>query len=700
MAILQDIRNKAGIFIMIFVGVALFLFIVDPEVFGYIFDRHDTRIAKIDNQDIEYEEFLEYFHLHEQFVRIAQRISSLDAETTDAVREQAWNDILQNYILSDYFDDVGISVSDYELEDLLYGANIHSIIHQNFTDHQTGRLDTLGVRNFFNRADEDFQSYTIAEYFKTMITKDRLLAKYNNMVAKGFYEPELLAKKDYNDRNTNVNIKYVARRFNNIPDDNITVSEEEIKEYYNSHLYMFQIDQSSRDIEYIVFDVVPSAEDSLMAIEIMEDYYQDFVEADNPVEFAGRYTDFINYKLYYKEDELPEVLRENFFHSDFGTVSEILLTDSSYFAAKIVDMVKRPDSVNASHILLQPNESRSIEASRKLADSLKTVIKDGELFEMLAVTYSDDPGSKQQGGNLGWFTDGMMVPEFNEACFTNKAGDIIKVETQFGVHIIKINEQTKFHDKVKLAVLQKDITWSEQTFNQAFSKASNFSANSLTAKEFDKNAEKYNYIKRLATGIRELDKNIRGLENPREIIRWTYSEDVETGDVSDVFTLGDKFVVTKLTSIKEKGNMPIEDATAQIKPEIIKKKKAEILITEFKNDINKGMSIDAIARKYNIETDSAKTINFNTFSVPGLGIEPNFVATAISLTENEISNPVKGNNGVFVLQVTDKFKAPEKSSYTDDQLNIMRNQAARVGYRTIEALKKKSEIEDFRTRWF
>lgn len=700
MAILQDIRNRAGIFIMIFVGVALFLFVIDPEVFTFLFEKQETRIARINRNNVEYEEFLELSHNHEQFLRIAHRSSSIDSETMEAVREQAWNEILREYIINPYIDQVGLNVSDPELDDLLFGANIHSIIHQNFTNQQTGRLDTIGVRNFFARADEDFESYTIAEYFKNMIVQDRLLNKYNTMIAKGFYTPVLLAKKDYHEKNTNVNFEYVVRKFRDIPDKDITVSESDIKEYYNNNLFRFQVEEDNRDIEYVLFDVIPSTKDSLRAQEIMEDYYEDFVIDEDPVSFAARFTDFPTQDIYYKKEELPAGIEEEFFYEEIGTSTGIVLKDGIYFAAIIVDEVERPDSVNASHILISPDETRNIETCRTIADSLMLRIEDGEDFMMLAMQYSDDPGSQQQGGELGWFTDGMMVPEFNEACFTGEPGDIVIVETRFGIHIIKINEQTEAHKKIKLAVLQKEITFSEDTYNAVYSKASTFSANSETGEEFDKNVVKNNYIKRIASNLGELDKSIPGIENPREIIMWAHEENRNTNDVSHVFVVGSKFVVAKVTAIREKGNAPLEDVRMEIEPIVLKNKKAEILKAELSKDIAAGMDINAIASKYKAESDFVQTINFHSFSIPGLGIEPNLVAAATSVSKNQISQPIVGNNGVFVINVTDVMKAPGKSDFSAEQLNLMRTHAARVGFRTIEALQKRADIEDFRSRWF
>jgi peptidyl-prolyl cis-trans isomerase D len=700
MAILQDIRNRAGIFIMVFVGVALFLFIVDPEVFSFIFNKQHTNIAKINDESIDYEEYIDKFSMHEQFLKIVNRTNSLDSETIEAIREQAWNDLLMEYILAPQYEEVGIDVKESELEDLLYGANIHSIIHQNFTNQQTGVLDTASVRDFFSQAQEEYESQVIADYFIDMITLDRKQTKYNNMIAKGFYTPVALAKKDYYERNTNSEFEYVIRKFKDVNDNQVKISEADIKAYYNSNLYKFQIEENSREIEYVVFDVFPSSEDSLKALEIMNDYYEEFIEDEDPLSFSRRYSDSFDGEMFYKVDELPAGLGEEFFNEGLGAVSDISLVNGSYFAAIIAEETERPDSANASHILIRVDEEKTLEQAQIIADSLFAEIEKGEDFMMLAFTYSEDPGSQQMGGELGWFADGTMVPEFNEACFTGQPGDVVMVETTFGIHIIKINDHTEPITKVKLAILQKELNYSEATYNSVFGTASSFMANSPTGKDFDENAAKQGYVKRIASELLELDRQIPGLEDPRNLIRWTFDETTKKGDVSEVYPLGDKFVVAKLSAVREKGDAPLEDVKEQIEQIVLQNKKAEMLESELQKDLASGMTIKQIAAKYNEDSDIVSSINFNAFSIPGLGIEPNVLAVATSLPVDKTSKPIQGNNGVYVVKVLSRTEAPEKSDFSSEQLTIMRNHASSVGFRVFEALQNKAEIEDYRTMWF
>lgn len=700
MALLQKIRNRAGIFVIIFVGIALFLFIIDPTTFQHFFQKQSTDIAEINGKSVDYKEFEEFFNSHRDFLVVAQQKSSLDSEEDEKIRTQAWNDVLQKYLLEPYFEEVGLSVSDVELEDLMYGSNIHYVILQNFTDQQTGAVDTAQIRNFFESAGDDARYSIIADYWKMIIKKDRLSTKYDNMIAKGFYTPKRLAEMDYNEKNSMSDFIYIVRPYKSIPDEQIKVSDEEMKKYYDEHQYMFVEDKASRDIEYVVFEVVPSAEDSLAALEEVQELYSEFIKLEEGhVDFASRYSEFKSDPRFVAESQLMPSLPAGFFNLEVGTVTDIILDGSVYYFSRIDKVAQRPDSVMASHILIVPSDSVSIEVCRVKADSLMNLINKGADFASLAVVNSDDTGSKGKGGDLGWFTDGMMVTEFNEACFNGKKGDLVIAETQFGVHIIKIYDQTKPLKKITLATVNKEIHFSDRTANLYFSKASSFAADNTTAKKFDEAIVKEKYIKRIASKLSDLDNRISGVENAREIVRWVYKPETKKDDISSVFNFTDKYIVVKVSAVREKGVLPLADVKETIQPIVMKNKKAEKLIAELNNDIKANSDLFTIAEKYGTLVDTVTNASFGAFSFPGIGIEPNLNAVAAAIHANKLSEPVKGNNGVYVIKVINQMPAPAKTDFAAEQLGLMRNQASQI-YKVFETIEKRADISDFRSKYF
>ena len=720
MAVLQNIREKCGVLVIVIVGLALLAFLMgDFLSSGRIGHGDDTVIAKINGKKVDYSEWTANYNNHRLFFEVAQQGRNIDANTERSLRESSWNDILNTYVWSKYYDEVGLGISDEELEDLLYGPkHAHNIIVQNFglqPNAETGEYDTKAPKNFFDNAEEKPDYKVIADYWKKAIVEDQISSKYGNMVSKGFYTPTALAKMYYEDQTNSVDLIYAFRDYNSIKDEDITVTDKDMEAYYNEHKNRFIEDQNNRDLEYVVFDITPSESDIAEIMKNTEDLRTEMSSlSDNYLAFAqanssnsrpeDRYNRMYKDDVYMNEKDAENLgFKADFFNSEAGTMSEVIRQGDYFLFGRILDVANRPDSVNASHILIRPNDSVSMEVCKAKADSIANVLRstkaDSAAFAEMAIQYSEDPGSKNNGGNLGDFTEGAMIAEFNEACFGNAAGTIQVVESPYGIHIIKINSQTKPVKKAKIAVLDQEIKFSDNTYESAFQAANTFYAKSITAADFDKNATEQKLNVRMVNRINDMSDNvIPGIDNGREIVRWAFNEDRKLGDVSNVFesSARDKFLVVKLSKIREKGFTPFEDTKDIIEPEVRKQMKAEKMMAEMKD-----MSIDAIAQKFEAKTDTLTNINFASFSLPGLGlIEPKVNAVATSLEVNGVSAPIDGNNGVYVVKVINKTAAPEKQDFENDKLAKMQEYQRNYSYRMNNAVKKMTKMDDRRAKFF
>lgn len=717
MAVLQNIREKCGVLVIVIVGLALLAFLLgDFLSSGRIGHGDDSVVAKINGSKVDYSEWTANYNNHRLFYEVAQQGRNIDSNTERSLRESAWNDILNTYVWNKYYEEVGLGISDEELEDLLYGPkHAHNIIVQNFglQKNENGEYDTKTAKNFFDNAETDPNYEIIAEYWKKAIKEDQISSKYGNMLSKGFYTPTALAKMYYEDQTTTVDLQYVYREYSSIKDEDITVSDKDLKAYYDAHKKRFVEEQDNRDLEYVVFDIVPSESD-IEEIKKSTEELRNELDAleENEVSFAqvnssnSRPEDRRIYKdeaFANQKDVETMGFDEEFFNSEKGTTSDVKMAGNFFICGKIIETANRPDSVNASHILLIPNDSVTMEMCKAKADSIANVLRstkaDSAAFAAMTIQFSQDPGSKNNGGNLGDFTEGTMITEFNDACFENAAGTIQVIESPFGVHIIKINSQTKPVRKVKLAVLDQEIKFSDNTYEAAFHASNKFMATSQTAEDFDKNATEQGLNVRMANRITDMSDNvIPGIDNGREIVRWAFNEDRKLGDVSNVFesSARDKFLVVKLSKIREKGFTPFEDTKEIIEPEVRKQMKAEKMMAEMK-----GMTIEAIAQKFEAKTDNISNINFSSFSIPGLGlIEPKVNAVALNTEVNAVSAPIDGNNGVYVIKVLKKTEAPEKQDFENDKLAKMQEYMRNYSYRMNNAVKKVTKIDDRRAKFF
>jgi peptidyl-prolyl cis-trans isomerase D len=347
---------------------------------------------------------------------------------------------------------------------------------------------------------------------------------------------------------------------------------------------------------------------------------------------------------------------------------------------------------------------RTVADTRKLADSLIMMIKRGRsTFDAVARDYSDDLGSAQIGGDLGWFTEGRMVVPFNNACFSAKKGDIKTAETTFGVHIIEILDQSKNTRKYNIGYVDRKIVAGSQTNQRIYSEASQFAGTNDTYEKFNKAVAENNLNKRIANSIAPQQKTLPGLENPRYLIMSLFNsregEIILDNSQQAVFEIADKYVVAYCTKVQEDGYAKIKDVENDIRFALLKEKKADLLADEFTKKTGEGKTLDAIAAEMNLTVQEATQINFRSFTVPGIGTEPALVAAASVAASGELTGPVNGTNGVFMLTVNNSAATQE------EDLKVLQERLAstfqmRGSYEAYEALRKGANIVDKRYKFY
>lgn len=704
MAVLQKIRNGAGILVIIFVGVALFLFIIDPQTFDWLRNLNRTTIAEVGGDKVDLKEFQQYEMYHENYIKAAQNKSSLSAEESEQVKQIAWNDVMQKHLYQKEIAKAGISVGEEELNDLLYGSNIHYVIRQNFTNPNTGMMDTAQIKNFFENAYSNEQYAAIAEYWKTIIKADRLSTKYSNLIAKGFYAPTELAKKDYIDRNTQYSCELLFKNFMSIPDDSIPINEKEIKKYYEKNSYKYQQEKESREFEYVIFNVLPSSEDTLAIKTEIEDLYKEFNDLATGFEDFAASNDLNKTpQIFIGKENLPRGLEDDFFDQPNGTVSDIILDRNSFFFTKIMENDIRPDSVQLAYIAIAPNDTTTIEQCKHKADSIKILVETGKMdFQIMAYFNSADETTKQKGGDLGWFKEGIR-PDLNEFAFKGKVGDMIILDLtnnqgNQSVGLFRLSNHNEKTRKVKLATIYKFINFSAGTWDKVYLEASKFMSDCRSSVDsFDSIVIKNNLIKRVAA-VGELDNKFSNIENSRVLIKWVYGEEVKIGAISDVQDYLDKFLVAKVSTIKTKGVQALEYVEDRIKIEVIKNKKAEQLSEKMTKDLN-GKNLIDLNNQNGYQYDTIASLAFSSFSIPGFGPEPKINGLIAGSKEDIITKPLQGNNGVYVLKVLKKTTAPEKDDYTPEKLNYIQSMSNQV-YKINQSLEKNAKVQDYRSRFF
>lgn len=697
MAVITRIRKRVGLLIG-FVGVSMILFILGDLVTsntGLLKSNSDV-VGVIGGEKVHYAEYNKRVETLTENYKINTKNESVDPNTQDMLREQAWGMFVTDNTLGKEYKKLGLSCSAGELYDMCTGANPHPQIKQAFTDPKTGQFDPANVVKFLKdlpNRDENTQRQW--KTFEDAIAEERVSTKYKDLIKAGIFVTGEEAKRNYNEAQTNASIRFARLDFNTIPDSSVKVDDSDLSSYYNANQQKYKQAETIRKVEYITFDVNPSAEDRAAVMSNIGNLKTEYETASDNLAFVLQNTDGTVDSTYHAKGTLPVMIDTALFGAAIGKIVGPYEDGNSVKISKLTGEKFVSDSVKARHILINIVDGDSAKAIAK-ADSLKDAIKKGAKFADLATKFSQDQGSAIKGGDLGWFRAGAMVPSFNDACFNGKKGDMPIVSSQFGVHLIEIQDKSAGAKQIQVLTLERKIEPSQRTYDMAYNKANEFAAKNSTGEAFDSAIVKQGLNKRIADNIRENDKNIPGLDQPRELVRWAYT--ASKGDISKIFTFGDKYVMAHLVGIKEKGILPLDEVKDAVTLEARKIKKAQMLLEKF-NAAGSG-NVDAIAQKLNITATDADNVTFANSYIPGMGNEPTMIGTIFAMKAGQTSKAIKGENAVAVINVKSFTTPPATTDYSANIKQLKEQRKSRSDYEVLNTLKEKANIADNRAKFY
>ena len=706
MAILENIRKRTTVLILI-IGMALFAFVISG-----IFTSNDFSGAKIGSSvaDINGDEIS-----IDDFRRRVERISRRSGPTTSSLQlvNRVWDQVERQTILGQEFNELGIAI---EQDQIINVIRSNPGLSQNpqFLD-ENGAFDENRFREFI----ADLRANAPAQYEDWLLDEEAIIqaAKeqtYFNLIRAGVGATLKEGELDYKLANDKVSLRYVRVPYASIPDSTIVITKAEIGDYISKHPDEYQ-QENARDIHFVYFEEKASPEDVAVVKEqisgLMEDTVEYFEETDTTdtipgfrnttdhLAFLDRNSDTKFDTIYKSKNDLPNKFADTLFNlavgEDFGPYRE-----GDYFRiSKMID--RKPNgSVKASHILItyqgalraNPDITRSkAEAEEKANEILAEALKPETVFAQLARDNSDGP-SAPQGGDLGFFEEGIMTPKFNDFAFGNEVGHIGLVETDFGYHIVKVDDK---RDVVQIATLSREISPSEETLNTLFTNATRFEmASTESGQSFADLAKEYEYAVRPVNKIKALDEYLPGLSSQRNVVQWAFNPETEIGDIRR-FNIDNGYAVIQLTAIYEEGLMAVEDASGLVLPILRKDRKAENIMNE-----NTGKSLEDLATSNSTTISSATALTVKSPTIPGAGREPLVVGTAFSLDQGESSGLIKGETGVFMVEVVSKEDAPVLDNYVTYSNALQTANSTKVNLDVFNALKEKAEIEDNRATFY
>ncbi len=702
MATLQKIRNRAGIAIAIFIGMALAAFILGDlfKSSSSIMRGKQMELAEIDGKTVTYPEFQAKVDELSEIYKMNSGKTSLDQKTTDQIKEQTWQSMVRNLTMKDIYENLGIGVSSTELFDLVHGKNPHAIIQSIFRDPNTGTINRGALIQFlkYQQTNSTGKEHNYWLFIENQIIEERSFSKYNNLLSKGILATTEEAKNDLKGLNHKANIQIAAKMYSSVSDSTVKVTDSELKAYYDKNKEKYK-QENNRNIEYVTFPVVASKADEDKLIKWSNDIKAEFATVADPAAFVNINSDVPFDPSYFKKGELSPEIGNFAFAGKVGDIYGPYKEKNSWKLVKIQKFEELPDSVQARHILVKVNSQAELAKATATIDSFKNLILvKGQKFEDLARTKSQDNGSANAGGALGWIRRGMMVKPFEDAAFFGKVNELQVVKTQFGMHLVQVTVRGKTAPNVQLATINRIIEPSSQTYQSTYTQASKFASSNQDPKKFNDAIVAQGLNKRMAN-IRENDKEVSGLENSRLLIRAAYK--AKTGTIvsgsegTPIFEMGNQFVIAVLVSEQEKGIASLNTIKARVELEVRKEKKAQQLIEKMsgKSDLNQLVS------SVGATLSEAKDISFDTYSIPGVGYEPAIAGAATALEGNQVSKPVIGTNGVYVVKVNSV-----NSGSDQDIAGNRQKMAASIGYRAnmyaFEALRENAKIVDKRAKFY
>lgn len=704
MAILSKIRQRT-VFLIFIIALALFSFVLMDMLNSGTFSsqRAANSVGTINGVDISKEEF------SNQVDNVKQQMGG-DISDMQAVNF-VWNRMVNSTVLESQVENLNITVPLPKKVDAL----------SQFFAQDSRFLNEYGMFDYDKYLDfmKDAKKNNPTEYYRfsrleRQVEVNLMQEMYLTMINAGINASNADGEFEYKSQNDRVNFSFVQIPYASIPDESITISEEEIINYMKKNPLKYQ-SEATADIQYVFFSGDPSSEDEeavkAEVATLMEDQllYNAATRENDTIPGLARTTDYEEFLSQYSDIpyndqfvfkyQLPEGISDSIFSKKVGEIYGPFKFLNNYGIAKVVDTKEMHDSIHVKHILVswkdfQTNvDFRTKEASKALADSLLAVIKsDKSKFEELAKDFSNDPSATSNGGDLGYIQPYNDFKAFDDFIIEKNAGTIDVVETEIGYRIISIEDKKNSQKAIKTAIVLRAIQPSQTTNDLVFNQATSFESGASI--DFVQAAAENNYEVRPVNGIKQFDDNIPGIGSNRELVAWAFNNKTKVGDIKRV-SVGDSYVVAQVTSKREKGLMAAYEASPLVSPIIRNEKKAQMI----RKGIT-GTTLEEIAAANNTSVGPAIGVTMASPSIVGVGLEPKVVGVAMALKEGETSQLIDGAFGVYKITVDKKEEASDMADYSTYSVQVKSKLANNVSTRVLEALKTQAKIEDRRGNFY
>ena len=707
MALIGKIRKSMWI-VVVLIALGVGGFILQDMTSGQqsLFGGTPTSIGQVNGEKIDWNNFARTDEIIES---VLYRNSAREVYSR---RDFLWSYFVEEIIIKQEAEKLGLGVSKTELLDLEFGITPSPVIQQRFSDPNTGQIDRERLNQFKTAIESNQLTDPLVRAYwahqEKEIIKDRLQKKLINMVTKAIYVPTWMADMGYREQNDRVSLAFVRVPFDELDNSEVALEDKDFQDYINENAENFRQTEETRVIKYVVFNVFPTREDSAKVRQKIADLLPEFEATKEDSVFVNRYVGVFD-PAYFKKDDLSPAIADTVFNLPIGSVYGPYIDENAYKLVKILDRKVIPDSVRSRHILIPAEDPVAAISAKSRVDSLKGLIEAGtHTFDSLAKVFGTD-ATASKGGDLDFAAPGQMVKPFNDLIFFEaEPRKLYTVQTQFGWHLVEVTDRKfgKNEQGVKLAYLQEAIVPSQETQSSMYDRVLQFVGINRKLEDLEKAVKKDASLNLETSPLLKrndyaLSADLGPSVTSRDVIRWAFGAKV--GSVSpEVYSYQnpvdlyiDKYVVVGLQAVQKAGVPSVASIRSLIEQSVINKKKGELLAARMK-----GKELTTLAQEFSTTVDTAQNISFAVPMLPNIGAEPKVIAEAMSMVEGASSQPVIGNTGVYKFTVITKTKAEAATDLTLLKNTMAMTLRSQLPSGFMEALKKKAKIKDNRFTFY
>ena len=723
MAIIGKIQRNS-VLLLIVIGLAMFAFIYTEYQSGAGNDTEITPFGSAYDEPLDEEE---YDYIVESYMTRDRQNSMMQGREYDEIaqqqsKDQAFNEVVRRNLMNREFDKLKLTCTTAELNDMLHGNHVHPWVMQIPIFNGPMGFSRDSVRSFITYLENEppteearaswLEARTQWAEFEKELKSTRIADKYVTLIKRGLYVNSLEAKDQYYGEMHKKKIRFVVQRYTDIPQEEITVTDEDIKAYYEEHKHEKRYEQEeARDLEFVSFGIEPTEADIANIMSNLEQLKKDFATTTDNISFMQRnsstqyYNDTATFSKgdqelvfdsFFGNNQYPESADEMVQQAQLGDVIGPFKSGQNVAIAKVTRL-KKETQAWVRHILIKTDPNQPDTEAKALCDSIMKVINEQDNFVEMVQKFSQDPGSMATNGEYKWFSEGRMVTEFNDASFKGPIGKLQLVKTMYGFHIIEVLGRAE-RNVPSLAVITKKVEPSEETKQLMEERVYNFiytvnntsgdSAFHFTARDSNLTVNR--------TRVWLTNNFVMGMNNPERALRFAFSKNTLEKQISDPILDGDKYVVAYLANVIPEGAPEFEDVKDQMRYPALKDKQAKIYMEKM---AGKRSLEEILPLIHNGQILTAEVYFASTVIQGGGGNEPEVIGKLFTkIPTGSMTKPIKGNTGVYVVIIESETQAPETTDYTPTRLNLQVARAGAADGLVIKALREKADVKDNRRK--